>query len=153
MWFKNNKPSPNNTPVRNILFVSITIFVRSYSFPRNTRRGFWLIVHNGCMFIHYPCFLPAMECQQGRCQWNADLRHFGNENTGTIYSTTVKYDMYFILPEIIHLNDQRSKSQKNCNLTCEIENKKSPKWKDTANAAVHPTSSPIEPIIPHLTTS
>ena len=30
---------------------------------------------------------------------------------------------------------------------------KSEKDKDTTNAAVHPASNPIEPIIPHLTTS
>ena len=30
---------------------------------------------------------------------------------------------------------------------------KTEKDKDTTNAAVHPTSNPIEPIIPHLTTS
>ena len=39
-----------------------------------------------------PCFPPATECQQGRCQRNADLQHFGTRNTGTTYSDHREYD-------------------------------------------------------------
>ena len=47
---------------------SLESFDRTLFLDETTFVGKDLSIHNGCVFIHHPCFPPTTECQHGRCQ-------------------------------------------------------------------------------------
>ena len=59
---------------------------------RFREEGFKLRERDMGLYGSLPCFPSATECQQGRCQRNADLQHFDTRNTGTTYSDHREYD-------------------------------------------------------------
>ena len=103
------------------------------------------------LYISLPCFPPATEHQQERCQRNADLRHFGSKNTGTTYSDHREYDKRLrslqIYIEIYHMDHGGPKPNEMRELY--YGRLKGPKQKTKPSAAIR-TNLHNQGIRPHL---
>ena len=74
--------------------------------------GFVVVSMMGVWLFIIPASHPPWSANKGDANEMRVSNIFSTKNTGTIYSTNVKYDMYFIIPEIIHYNDQMSETKR-----------------------------------------